>query len=59
MTRQTENGMLVREYGFNNFLEAVAFVQRITPLAEVMNHHPDILIHSYKKVKIMLMTHDE
>ena len=27
------------------------------PLAEEMNHHPDVLIHGYKLVKVMLFTH--
>ena len=29
------------------------------PLAEKMNHHPDLFIHSYKKLKITLFTHSE
>jgi len=24
-----------------------------------LDHHPDVLVHSYKKVKIMLKTHSE
>ena len=54
-----ENQLLTKEFSFNDFAEAVAFVNSILPLAEEMDHHPDILIHSYKKVKIMLYTHSE
>ena len=50
---------LVKEFEFANFSEAVKFVNKILPLAEEANHHPDLLIHSYKKVKIILYTHDE
>lgn len=50
---------LVKEFEFGNFTEAVRFVDNIVPLAEEGNHHPDILIHSYKKVKIMMYTHTE
>ena len=59
MTWKTEDNKLVKEFEFNNFVEAVEFVDKIAPLAEGMSHHPDILIHSYKKVKVMLLTHSE
>jgi 4a-hydroxytetrahydrobiopterin dehydratase len=45
---------LAKEFEFANFSEAIGFVNKILPLAEIVNHHPDILIHSYKKVKIMM-----
>jgi len=59
MDWKVENNLLTKEFGFNNFVEAIQFVNKILPLAEEMNHHPDILIHSYKKVKVMLFTHSE
>ena len=59
MTWKTEKNGLTKEFEFKNFVEAVAFVDKIVPLAEAMNHHPDILIYGYKKVKITLYTHSE
>jgi len=59
MDWKIENDHLVKEFAFNNFVESVQFVNNIVPLAEEMNHHPDILIHSYKKVKVTLYTHTE
>ena len=59
MEWKTENDKLEKEFVFSNFVETVDFVNKIVPLAEKANHHPDILIHSYKKVKIMLFTHSE
>ena len=53
-----ENNSLVKEFEFQDFKEAVFFVNKIEKIADKMNHHPDVLIHSYKKVKIMLSTHD-
>ena len=50
---------LEKEFIFSNFVESVEFVDRIVPLAQAADHHPDILIHSYKKVKVMLFTHSE
>mgnify|MGYP001587358482 CR=1 FL=1 len=59
MSWKTENEKLVKEFEFKNFLEAIDFVNKIVPLAEATDHHPDILIHSYKKVKITLFTHSK
>ena len=59
MDWKTENSKLVREYEFKNFVQAVDFVNKIVPLAEKADHHPDIFIHSYKKVRIELFTHSE
>ena len=50
---------LEKEFTFLNFVESVDFVNKIVPLAKAADHHPDILIHSYKKVKIFLFTHSE
>ena len=57
MDWKTENNKWAKEFEFSNFTKAVEFVNKLGPLAEKANHHPDILIHSYKKVRIELMTH--
>jgi 4a-hydroxytetrahydrobiopterin dehydratase len=49
---------LVREFEFTNFVGSVDFVNRITPIAEEMNHHPDLAI-SWNKVNVSLSTHSE
>lgn len=59
MTWKTQVGKLVKEFEFRDFREVVNFVNKILPLAEEMNHHPDLLIHSYKKLRITLFTHSE
>ena len=59
MNWKTENNKWVKEFVFQNFVEAIEFVNKIVPLAEKADHHPDILIHSYKKVRIELFTHSE
>ena len=59
MPWQISNKSLTKEFEFRNFKEAVGFVNKILPLAEKANHHPDVFIHSYKKVKVMLFTHSE
>jgi 4a-hydroxytetrahydrobiopterin dehydratase len=55
----TENNKLSKEFTFKNFKEALGFVNQVGELAESMDHHPDILIHSYKKVLITLTTHSK
>jgi 4a-hydroxytetrahydrobiopterin dehydratase len=42
---------------FKDFVEAIAFVNRLVDPAESAGHHPDIAI-SYNKVTISLTTHD-
>jgi 4a-hydroxytetrahydrobiopterin dehydratase len=46
-----------RTFAFADFVEALAFVNRVAELAEAMNHHPDIDIR-YSKVTLALTTHD-
>ena len=48
---------LVREWKFNNFVEALQFVNKVAALAEKEKHHPDITF-GYGYVKISLSTHD-
>lgn len=42
---------------FENFVEAIAFVNRLVQPAEAAGHHPDITIN-YNKVALSLTTHD-
>ena len=59
MDWKIENSKLNKEFTFKNFTEALSFVNQVGALAEEMDHHPDIFIHSYKKVLITLTTHDK
>ena len=55
---EREGDALTREFEFANFVGSVDFVNRLTPVAEEMNHHPDLSI-SWNKVKVSLSTHSE
>ena len=48
---------LSRGFEFKNFVEAMKFINKVAEIAESEGHHPDINLHSYKKVKIDLSTH--
>jgi len=45
-----------REFKFKNFVEALAFVNKVGEISESEGHHPDIKL-SYGKVKIEIWTH--
>jgi 4a-hydroxytetrahydrobiopterin dehydratase len=46
-----------RTFGFANFVQAMAFVNKVAEAAEADQHHPDVLIR-YNKVTMTLSTHD-
>jgi len=50
------DGALEREFAFESFPQAIAFVNRVAELAEAENHHPDIAI-SYSRVRLRWRTH--
>ena len=56
---QIEDDKLVRELNFKNFMIAIQFINFIKLSCEQQNHHPDLLLHSYKKLKIILYTHTQ
>jgi uncharacterized protein (TIGR00730 family) len=42
---------------FTDFREALRFVGRVGHIAEMENHHPDLHLFDFKKVKVVLSTH--
>ena len=52
-----QDELLVKEFVFSTFQDAINFVNAVAKIADVADHHPDIFI-SYNKVKISLITHD-
>jgi 4a-hydroxytetrahydrobiopterin dehydratase len=52
-----EGDEIVRERRFEDFAEAMAFVNRVAEAAEEANHHPDILVHGWNKVRLSLTNH--
>ena len=49
---------LTKEFVLGSFTGAAKFIGTIAPIANAMDHHPDVQLHRYKRVKIMLTTHD-
>ena len=53
-----DGNAIKKQYTFRDFPEAVHFVDRLVPVAEAADHHPDILIN-YKRVTLTYSTHSE
>ncbi len=54
-----EGDEIVREWKLADFAAAMDFVNRVAELAEAANHHPDILVHGWNRVRLTLSTHSE
>ena len=54
---QPDSKSILRRWSFKNFLQALAFVNRLGELAEEANHHPDIAF-GWGYAHITLTTHD-
>jgi 4a-hydroxytetrahydrobiopterin dehydratase len=52
-----EGDEIVREWTFENFARAMEFVNAVGELAESANHHPDILLHGWNKVRLSVTNH--
>ena len=53
-----EGDTIRKQYVFEGFPQAIAFVSRLAPEVEAVDHHPDILIN-YKRVTLTYTTHSE
>ena len=49
---------LRRNFRFDDFVGSVDFVNRVVPVAEEMNHHPDVAI-SWNEVAVAITTHSQ
>lgn len=54
----TDGHALARQFTFESFPDAIAFVTRLAFEAERADHHPDLLV-TYRKVLVTWSTHSE
>ena len=54
-----ENESISKQFQFKDFIEALSFVNVVGLESEKMDHHPDILMFAWNKVKITISTHSE
>jgi 4a-hydroxytetrahydrobiopterin dehydratase len=52
-----EGDEIVRDLKFADFAAAMAFVNRVADAAEAANHHPDILVHGWNRVRLSVTNH--
>ena len=52
-----ESGAIVRNLEFPTFADAIAFINRVAPIADEHDHHPDIDIR-YRRLRVALLSHD-
>ncbi len=48
---------IVRDVELDGFKGAMALANAVADAANAANHHPDILVHGYKHVRLTLSTH--
>jgi 4a-hydroxytetrahydrobiopterin dehydratase len=53
-----EGDAIVRDIELGGFKAAMALANQVADAANDANHHPDILVHDYKHVRLTLSTHD-
>ena len=56
---ERDGDAITRDRKLPDFAAAVDFTNRVAALAEEANHHPDILIHGWNKVRLTLSTHSQ
>jgi len=54
-----EGDAIVRDFELGGFTAAMALANAVAEAANDANHHPDILIHDYKHVRLTISTHSE
>ena len=52
-----EGDALVRDIELSGFTAAMQLANKVADAANEANHHPDILIHDYKHLRLTLSTH--
>ena len=50
---------IIRELVAENFAGAIGIVNTIAIIAEKLDHHPDIFIYGWNKIRISSKTHDK
>ncbi|MFP4368561.1 MAG: 4a-hydroxytetrahydrobiopterin dehydratase [Bacteroidota bacterium] len=54
-----EDKTIVREIAASNFAAAIGVINAVALIAEKMDHHPDIFLYGWNKIRLTLSTHDK
>lgn len=55
---QQQGPWLMKRFEFDDFEEALGFVNQVGDIAEDMQHHPDISIQNFNEVVVNITTHE-
>lgn len=53
-----EKNSIIRECSCRDFVSAIGLINSIAVLAEKFDHHPDLNLYGWNKLKITLQTHN-
>lgn len=53
-----EGNLIIKEIVCSNFATVIGLANSIAFIAEKLDHHPDLLIYGWNKLRISLSTHD-
>ncbi len=59
MQWRRDGNAIVRELELSDFAATIALLDRVAALAEAANHHPDMLVHGWNKLRLTLSTHSQ
>lgn len=48
-----------KDFEFDDFTDAIRFINKIALLSHKIEHHPDLFLHDYNYVTVTYTTHDE
>ncbi len=51
------NDTIEKTFGFDDFKQAIEFINKVAEIAAAENHHPDILLWNWNNVKLTITTH--
>ena len=54
---ERDGGAISKTYVLKGWKSALAFVARVGDAATAANHHPDVHLERYKRVRVVLTTH--
>jgi 4a-hydroxytetrahydrobiopterin dehydratase len=54
-----EGETIVRDLQLADFAATIVLVDRVAAAAEAANHHPDMLVHGWNKLRLTLSTHSQ
>jgi 4a-hydroxytetrahydrobiopterin dehydratase len=54
-----EGDEIVREFELADFEAAMAKANAVAAVAQQLDHHPDILVHGWNKLRLRAATHSE